>query len=124
METPPPEDLVWHEITNSAKGKFDYNAFKEGFGDFGNNNLPQNVLLLTIVGHAAAHSTEQIVADINQELALIGLGYSKDDLPRFVSEIKTKLEVEIHAADVALALFERGTKTPGVLVQVRSMLGS
>jgi hypothetical protein len=118
------QDIVWDTITDSAKTKFDYPAFERIFSDAGNSHLPENILFLTIAGHAAQHSTEEIVTDINRELALLGIGLSDADLRRFVTEKDADLKREILAARTAIALFERGLKPPGVLVQVRSMLGA
>jgi hypothetical protein len=116
------QDIVWDTITDSGKTRFDYPAFERIFSNTGNNHLPENVLFLTIAGHAAKHSTEEIVADINRELALLGIGLSEADFRRFVTEKEAELKSEILAARAAIALFEQGLKPPGVLVQVRSML--
>ena len=62
------------------------------------------------------------MADINRELALLGIGLSEADFRRFVTEKEAELKSEILAARAAIALFEQGLKPPGVLVQVRSML--
>ena len=65
---------------------------------------------------------QKIVADINRELAQPAIGFSEEDLQCFVTEKKIELKHEIRAADVAIALFQQGLKSPGVLVQVRSIL--
>jgi hypothetical protein len=116
------EDIVWDAITDSAKTRFDYQAFERVFSDTGSSHLPENVLFLTIVGHAAEHSPDEIVADINRELALLGIGVSESDLRDFVTERRGDLKREVLATMTARALFEQGAKPPGVLVQVRSIL--
>jgi hypothetical protein len=117
-----PEDIVSDIIMESAKTRFDYPEFESIFSDTGSPHLPESLLRLTIEGYAMEHSVEEIVADINRELALLGIGFPEADLRRFVNEKKAQLQREVLAAIAAVALFERGAKLPGVLVQVRSIL--
>jgi hypothetical protein len=119
----PDTDKVWQTITDSAKTRFDYPAFEKIFSDTGNNHLPESVLFLTIAGHAGEHSVEEIVADINGEIAFLGIGLS-EDFGRFVTDIQVELRREILAARVAIGLFEQGGKPPEVLVSVRRLLGA
>ena len=117
-----PKDIVWNEITDSAKKRFDYSEFQRTFADFDNDNIAENILFLTIAGHAAGDSSGDIAAEINQQLVLIGYSFADDDLPRFISDRQFDLFREIKAMETALALFEMGLQTPGILVQVRSLL--
>lgn len=106
----------------SAKTRFDYHAFKGVFRDTGSAHLPENVLRMTIEGYALEHSPEKIVADINCQLALLGIGFAKADLRRFVEEKQAELKSEVLATLVAAALFEQGAEPTVVLAQVRSVL--
>ena len=117
-----PEDIVSDTIMESAKTRFDYHEYESIFTDTGSAHLPESVLRMTIEGYAMEHSPEEIVADINRDLALLGIGFPEADLRRFVDEKKVELKREVLAAIVAVALFEQGAKPPGVLVQVRSIL--
>lgn len=105
----------------SAKTRFDYQEFEGIFGET-SVHLPENILRMTIEGYALEQTSEEIVADINRELALLGIGFPEADLRRFLDEKKVELKGEILAARIAVALFEQGAKLPGVLVQVRSIL--
>ena|ERR1035437_9650915 len=117
-----PEDILSDTIMESAKTRFDYHEFESIFSDTGSAQLPESVLRITIEGYAMEHSPEEIVADINRELALLGIGFPEADLRRFVEEKKAELRREVLASIVAVALFKQGAKPPGVLVQVRSIL--
>jgi hypothetical protein len=117
----PPEDIVWDTITESAKKRFDYLSFRGTFADMHNDNVADNVLFMTIAGHAAGDSTDQIAADINQQFLLIGCSL-EGDFKQFVVDRRSDLFREIEAAKQALAFFDMGSQTPGILVQVRSIL--
>lgn len=117
-----PKDIVWNAITDSAKTRFDYSEFERAFADFHNDNIAENILFLTIAGHAAEDSTEDIAAEINQQLVLIGYSFADDALTKFISDRQSDLFREIKAMETASALFEMGLQTPGILVQTRSLL--
>ena len=117
-----PEDIVWNAITDSAKTRFDYPRFLSGFAGFGNDNIAENILFMTIAGHATGDSSDKIAAQINQHLALIGYSFPADDLMKFISDRQSDLFREIKATETALSLFDMGLQTPGILVQVRSLL--
>ena len=117
-----PEDIVWNAITDSAKTRFDYPGFLSGFAGLGNDNIAENILFVTISGHAAGDSSEKIAAQINQHLALVGYSFPTDDLMKFISDRQSDLFREIKATEAALSLFDMGLQTPGILVQVRSLL--
>ena len=117
------QDIVWNTITDSAKTKFDYRTFESVFSNMGNTSAAETVLFLTIVGHALGDSTEKIVSDVCQEFLLLGMGLSEEWFRSFVTETKKELQIEIHAAGIAIALFEKRAKPPGVLIQVRAILG-
>jgi hypothetical protein len=117
----PPEDIVWDTITESAKKRFDYHSFRRKFADMHHDNVADNVLFMTIAGHAAGDSTDQIAADINQQFLLIGCSL-EGDFKQFVVDRRSDLFREIEAAKQALAFFDMGAQTPGILVQMRSIL--
>lgn len=117
-----PEDIVSDTIMESAKTRFYYHEFESIFSDTGNSHLPEIVLRMTIEGYAMEHSPEEIVANVNREIALRSIRFPEADLRRFVEAKKVELKREILATIVAVALFDQGAKPPGVLVQVRSIL--
>jgi hypothetical protein len=116
------EDIVWNTITESAKNRFDYENFREVFAEMGNDTVPENVLFMTIVGHAAGHSADEITAEIKQSFTLIAYSLDEDYLRKFIEDRRSDLFREIEAAKQALAFYEMGLQTPGILVQVRSIL--
>ena len=117
-----PEDLVWNTITDSAKTRFDYSTLKSSLSQFDPGTMAENVLFMTILGHVQEQSVDQIASDIHQQFLLFGLLSQKDQWCKFVADRLDDLQLEIKAADQAVALFEMGLKPPGVLVQVRSIL--
>ena len=116
------EDIVWNTITDSAKKRFDYENFRQVFAEMHNDTVPENVLFMTIAGHAAGHSTDEIAAEIHQQFLLIAYLLDEDYLKKFIEDRRSDLLGEIKAAEQALAFYEMGLKTPGILVQVRSIL--
>jgi len=70
-----PEDIVWNTITDSAKTRFDYVTFESDFDD---GTMAENILFLTIIGHAQGESVEHIASDISTQLLLLGLGLGSD----------------------------------------------
>ena len=116
------EDTVWDAITESAKTRFEYREFESIFSETGSSHITDNVLFMTIAGHAAEHSSEEIVASINGELVLLGLRFPEADLLRFVEARKADLVRESLATKIAMILFQEGAEPPGVLVQVRRIL--
>jgi hypothetical protein len=117
-----PEELVWNEITDSAKKRFGYDEFQKVFAAFDNDYISENVLCLTIAGHAEGDSAEDIAAGINRHLLPMGVSYPIDALLTFISDRRADLGAEIKAAETAIAFFRMGLEAPGILVQVRSML--
>lgn len=118
-----PEEIIWENITDSAKRRFDYLRFSEGFAGF-DGHVPENVLLKVLVGLAQGDSTSEIVTGISREFLLLGLGMDEAEMEQFVNLRKEDLKVEIRATDIALTLLDQGRKPPGVLVQIRSILES
>ena len=116
------KDIVWNTITDSAKTRFDYDNFRQVFVEMHNATVPENVLSMTITGHAAGHSTDEIAAEINQWFLLIAYSIDEDYLKKFIEDRRSDLFREIKAAEQALAFYEMGLQTPGILVQVRSIL--
>ena len=119
-----PEDIVWNTITDSAKSRFDYAEFASGLADIGEERIADNILFMTIIGHAQKRSSEDIASDISDQLLLMALGIDHAELLEFVVNRSEDLLLEIKATEQALALYEMGLKTPGILVQVRSILKS
>ncbi|TAK97431.1 MAG: hypothetical protein EPO07_13325 [Verrucomicrobia bacterium] len=119
-----PEDIVWDAITESAKTRFDYNEFEKAFGELNDPDVADNILLMTVAGYAAVHSSEEIAAEIKTQLLMIGFGFREGGPELFLVGKETQLKNEIRAAGIAMELFAQGAQQPGVLVQVRSILKS
>ena len=119
-----PEDIVWNTITDSAKSRFDYHEFASELADFGEGRIAENILFMTIIGHAKKCPPEDIASDISDQLQLMGLGIDHAELLEFVINRSEDLLLEIKATEQALALYEIGLQSPGILVQVRSILKS
>ena len=118
-----PEDIVWNTITDSAKLRFGYDDFSSGLSEFDDGAMAENMLFLTIVGHAQKQSSKAIANDISNQFLMLNLGGDPEALLEFVEDRKKDLSSEIQATSIALALFEMGLNAPGVLVQVRSIIG-
>jgi hypothetical protein len=116
------KDIVWDAITDSAKHRFNYSKFQKTFAVSGNDNLAENILFMTIAGHASGKSTTDIAANINQQFLLIGYSFPDIELNQFISERKTDLLREIEATEIAIAFFQMGLKPSDILVQVRCLL--
>ena len=119
-----PEDIVWNAITDSAKTRFDYAEFASGLSEFDDGTMADNMLFMTIIGHAQNQSVEAIANDLSNQFLMLGLGGDKSELLEFVTDRGRDLPLEIKAADQALAFYKMGLQTPGILVQVRSILKS
>jgi|JI6StandDraft_1071083.scaffolds.fasta_scaffold49844_2 hypothetical protein len=117
-----PEDIVWDTITDSAKTRFDYAEFASGLSEFDDGTMADNMLFLTIMGHAQKQSVEAIANDLSNQCLMLGLGGDPAALLEFVADRGRDLPLEIKAANQALAFYEMGLQTPGILVQVRSIL--
>ncbi len=116
------EDIVWDTITDSAKKRFAYDDFRQVFAEMHNDTVPENVLFMTIMGHAARDSTDEIAAGISQQFLLVAYSLDENYLKKFIEDRRVDLFREIKAAEQASALYEMGLQTPGILVQVRSIL--
>jgi hypothetical protein len=117
-----PEDIVWNTITDSAKTRFDFSSFKASISNFDEGTMAENILFMTIIGHAQNQSIDEIVSRIHSELLLLGLRAENDEISRFVADRLEDLQLEIKAAFQAIAFFDMGLKPPGILVQIRSIL--
>jgi len=117
-----PEDIVWDTITDSAKKRFDYDGFAAGYSEFDDGTMAENTLFQTIIGLAQEKKIEDIANELSTQFLLIGLGADKKELIEFVTDRSRDSTLEIKAAYQALVFYDRGAKTPGILVQVRSIL--
>ena len=117
-----PEAIVWDAINDSAKTRFDYAEFASGMSEFDDGTMAENMLFQAIVGHARKQSAEDIANDLSKQFIMLGLGADQADLLDFVTDRGRDLSQEIKATCQALALYDMGLQTPGILVQVRSIL--
>lgn len=121
---PNSEDIVWNTITDSAKTRFDFAEFASDLSEFDDGTMANNMLFLTIIGHAQKQSSDNIVNDLSNHFLMVGLGGDRAELLKFVVARGCDLTLEIKAAEHALALYDMGLQTPAILVQVRSVLKS
>lgn len=117
-----PEDIVWDTITDSAKKRFDFDEFAAGYSEFDDGTMAENTLFQTIIGLAQDNEIEDIADELSMQFLLIGLSVDKQEMINFVTERSKDSTLEIKAAYQAIVFYERGAQTPGILVQVRSIL--
>jgi len=118
-----PEDIVWDTITESAKSRFDYTAYKEAFDGYDDDGrMAENALFHIIARYADGQSTSDIISSIQGELFLLGMGFQDGYLENFLKDKEEVLRREIKATKIALESFAVGLKPPGILLSVRSIL--
>lgn len=115
-------DRVWDVITESAKSRFDFDSFEQSFEGMGETHIAENLLFMTLAGIAQDRSSEEIVKNIQRNFLLLGISVDTAEFVEFVDQRRKDSAAEIVATKTALALFEMGAETPGVLVQTRSIL--
>jgi hypothetical protein len=118
---PQSEDIIWNTITDSAKTRFDYETFESTVSEY-DERIAENMLFMTLLGHAQDKGAESIASELSMKLLLIGLGGANDEIKEFVGARLTDLSIEITATKLALALTQMGHQTPEILIQVKSVL--
>jgi len=115
------EELIWNTITDSAKGKFDFEGFEKPFIEF-DENLPGIVLFKIIIELANKSESKIISAKIFNDLILSGFDTDKKDLDVLIEELADKLKVEIYATQLAFGMLNDGTSETSTLKAINQFL--
>ncbi|TAG58427.1 MAG: hypothetical protein EAZ27_01550 [Cytophagales bacterium] len=101
------EDVIYDNITNSAKTKFDYSSFSEGFDKI-NDNLADNLLFKTLVEFASRKEKKIIAHILFNQILLTGFIVELEDLNEFVNDKDDVLKLEIFLVEMANTMLEQG----------------
>ena len=115
------ENQIWDTITNSAKKKFDYTSFEEGFEDY-DENIAENILFKIIASYAANEKDETIAAIIFNDLLITGFVIDKNVLDSFLVGKKELFKVEIYCTQFARDLLQDGNSNFSVLNSINKLL--
>lgn len=115
------KDIIWNEITESAKTRLDFKNLFGAADSEQEENLHDNILFMCIAGYAVGRSESEIINSVNQELCLLGI-LLPDDFDQFLKDQISNLTLEIKATRIAVESFDMGLQGPGVLVAVRKIL--
>jgi hypothetical protein len=116
------EERIWDAITNSAKKKFDYQSFEQGFHDFGEVNIAENILFQVIVRFASGETKESVAANLTSEVFLLGCDFKEQVLESFLEHKEAELKTEIHITRLAHTMLEEGAHPAAVLETVQKLL--
>lgn len=111
------EELIWDTITDSAKKRFDYDAFENKFGDHADY-----ILFMTIVGYSIDESKEVITGNILSQVLMSGYKTNRDEIYDFIRDKEEKLKFEIFAANLAGRMLENGDDPIDVLQSINKIL--
>lgn len=117
-----PEEMVWAVIIESAKRRFDYDAFKCWLSEVDDERIAEYILRQLIEGSAEGLVPADLSLDLRAELELFGLMVSDDELCAFIATQQTTLRVEINAARETLSAFAQGISAPELLMQISETL--
>lgn len=112
------EEMLWDEITNSAKKKFDYKTFAQEIPE----SLADNFLFQAILLIAGNRPVLQIASELQMNLILAGFHMELDDLITFINEKKSILDLEVFASQIAMDLLADGTPPEHVYANVCQLL--
>ena len=115
------EEYIWNTITDSAKGKFDFEGFKKPLIEF-DENLPEIILFKIIIELANKTEPKIISAKIFNDLLLSGFNTDKKDLDVLIEELADKLKVEILATQLASGMLNDGTSEANILQAINQFL--
>ena len=114
-------DLVWNTITNSAKRRFDYKDFSEGFND-SNENVADNLLFKIIVGFVENKSSKIISLELFSSLMIHGLIWELKEIESFVEGKEKVFKIEIFATKIAIDLLQDGNNPESVVMAIGQLL--
>ncbi|UPQ79418.1 hypothetical protein M0M57_00930 [Flavobacterium azooxidireducens] len=115
------EDLIWDNITNSAKRKFDYKDFESSFEEI-DIELADTFLFEIIAGFAGGESKELISARLLSQIMLTGFHFDKTEMHKFIDGKEKVLGIEIYATQLARTMLEDGTDVISVLKSINQIL--
>jgi hypothetical protein len=117
------EDIVWIPIGESAKSRFDYNAFKCWVCASDDDRTADYILFQMIAGFAEDRAVDDFIAEIRGDLLLFGYSVSADALAAFLADKQVLFATEIQAAREAFAGFARGEHPLDVRPKIQQIIG-
>ncbi len=118
------ENLIWTTITNSAKRRFNYSEFRDGFplDEETNEIMADNVVWMIINGFQIDKSSEIITAELFNQILLTGLILKKEELTAFVLDKKDLFKTEIGISRLATDMLNNGSDVESVYLVVTKLL--
>lgn len=120
----PLEEKIWDAITESAKSKFNYQEFSNGFPPYFEDNIKDNIIWEIIMRYAGGQEQLEICSYLNSQIMLIGLQIPIDDLKKFVASCKKDFGVEIFVTQFATKALNDGLLAKSVLGSVYQLLSN
>ncbi|PWI29767.1 hypothetical protein DI383_08385 [Flavobacteriaceae bacterium LYZ1037] len=115
-------DLVTECLLNSAKTRFDYEAFKNELEPVEQDFIDYNILLEIITGKASGESNLLISAKILSKFLMLGYMTSKEDIIEMINQKETELGLEIMASRIAMDSLQNGVHPTLVIKQISILL--
>jgi len=115
-------NLVTEYLLNSAKIRFDYEAFKNKLEPFEQNFIDYNILLEIITGKAVGESNLLISAKLLSKFLVSGYMVSKEDVIEMINQKEKELGLEIMASKIAMDSLQKGVHPTLVVQQISSLL--
>jgi hypothetical protein len=113
------EEKLWDEITNSAKKKFDYKAFKKGIPAF----VADEFLFKVIMSLACNRPVNILASEIQCNMMVQGFHISLETITSFIIEKKAILGIEVLASQMAMDMLEKNTPPEIVYAKICQVLG-
>jgi hypothetical protein len=99
------EDKIWDTITNSAKGKFDYDSFRENF-----LIDPDMVIFMIILGFASGKSKEMIKMELFNQMLMTGFKWKVEDIADFINDKEELFKLEINLSKTSKNMLDAGNE--------------
>lgn len=115
------EFLIWDKIVNSAKKRYNYEAYLKFFD---NPHIYDQLLLHIIIAFASGESHEEISINLHNELHHIGFTMREDEVAELIKDKHTVFSNEIYAAYLAFSLMEEGNSDIEILGHITHLLDS
>ena len=113
--------IIWDVITDSAKKRFDYSEFENGFEE-AYSKFPHNIIRLIVIGFASGKSQNEIVAIQFGEMLNLGLKWDKEEITELVKDKDIIFEDEIKIARKTNEMLKRGIKPEVVLDALEELI--
>lgn len=113
------EDIIWNNITDSAKRKFDYQTFSETFENY-HSNIAENIIFQIIIG--LANNKSELKYELNNQLFQLGIKWDVTEISSFIDEKKNVFKNEIYATQLAMDLLQNGNEPIAVLNSIQFLI--